>query len=56
MTVMGTPNREPQELGRSIVGTYLPRPLFLFSSWGSLIGVPLKGLLMAEPETDHRRV
>ena len=41
---MGTPNREPQEYSRSIVGIYLPEPsnsyhiptIFLgFPVWGS---------------------
>ena len=47
-TLMGTPNREPQEYNRNIIGIYLPGSLysiiFLFYSWGSLLflGFPLK--------------
>ena len=43
-TVLGTPNREPQEYSRYIIGIYLPGSLysviFLLYSWGSLFGVP----------------
>ena len=41
---MGTPNREPQEYSRYIIGIYLPEALysiiFLLFSWASLFGVP----------------
>ena len=43
-TLLGTPNREPQEYSRNIIGRYLPGSLysiiFLLYSWGSLFGVP----------------
>ena len=43
-TLLGTPNREPQEYSRYIIGMYLPGSLysiiFLLYSWGSLFGVP----------------
>ena len=43
-TLLGTPNREPQEYGRYIIGVYLPGSLysiiFLLYSWGPLFGVP----------------
>ena len=43
-TLLGTPNWEPQEYSRYIIGIYLPRSLysivFLLYSWGSLFGVP----------------
>ena len=43
---MGTPNTEPQECSRIIIGIYLPGSLysiiFLLRSWGSLFGVPIK--------------
>ena len=43
-TLLGTPNREPQEYSRYIIGIYLPGSLysiiFLLYSWGSLSGVP----------------
>ena len=43
-TLLGTPNREPQEYSRYIIGIYLPESLysiiFLPYSWGSLFGVP----------------
>ena len=43
-TLLGTPNREPQEYSRYITGIYLPGSLysmiFLLYSWGSLSGVP----------------
>ena len=42
--LLGTPNREPQEYSRYIIGIYLPGSLysiiFLLYSWGSLFGVP----------------
>ena len=38
-TLMGTPNMEPQEYSRNIIGIYLPESLysikFLLYSWGS---------------------
>ena len=44
-TLMGTPNREPPEYSRNIIGIYLPGSLysvkFLLYSWGSLFGVPI---------------
>ena len=51
-TLLGTPNWEPQEYSRYIIGIYLPGSLytiiFLLYSWGSLFGVPsrvpLKGV------------
>ena len=43
-TLLGTPNREPQENSRYIIGIYLPGSLysiiFLLYSRGSLFGVP----------------
>ena len=43
-TLLGTPNREPQEYSRYIIGIYLPGSLysiiFLLYSWGSRFGVP----------------
>ena len=43
-TLLGTPNREPQEYSRYTIGIYLPGSLysiiFLLYSWGSLFGVP----------------
>ena len=46
-TLLGTPNREPQEYSRYIIGIYLPGSLcsiiFLLYSWGSLFGVPYLG-------------
>ena len=45
-TLLGTPNREPQEYSRSIIGIYLPgssySTKFLLYSWGSLFGVPIR--------------
>ena len=45
-TLLGIPNREPQEHSRNIRGIYLPGSLyssiFLPYSWGSLFGVPSK--------------
>ena len=49
-TSLGTPNREPQENGRNMIGIYLLGPLysiiFLLYSWGSLFGVPIRVPLM----------
>ena len=43
-TLLGTPNKEPQEYSRYIIGIYLPGSLysiiFLLYSRGSLFGVP----------------
>ena len=43
-TLLGTPNREPQEYSKHIIGIYLPGSsysiIFLLYSWGSLFGVP----------------
>ena len=48
-TLLGTPNREPQEYSRKIIGNYLTGSLcsiiFLLYSWGSLFGVPIRALL-----------
>ena len=45
-TLLGTPNREPQEYSRNEIGICLPISLyssiFLQYSWGSLFGVPSK--------------
>ena len=43
-TLLGTPNREPQEYSRNIMeykdpGWYIPI-IYLLYSWGSLFGVP----------------
>ena len=43
-TLLGTPNREPQEDSRNIMeykepGKYIPI-IYLLYSWGSLFGVP----------------
>ena len=43
-TLLGTPNREPQEYTRNIMeykdpGRYIPI-IYLLYSWGSLFGVP----------------
>ena len=51
-TLMGTPNREPQEYSRNIIeckdpGRYIPVIFLLYSS-GSLFGVPSKVPLMTE--------
>ena len=45
-TLLGTPNREPQEYSRNIIdykdpGRYIPT-IFLLCSWGSLFGVPIE--------------
>ena len=48
-TLLGTPNREPQEYSRNIIGIYLPASLysipFLLYFGGSLSGVPKRTLL-----------
>ena len=54
-TLLGTPNREPQEYSRNIMeyedpGRYIPI-IYLLYSWGSLFGVPsrvplVKGLIV----------
>ena len=48
-TLLGTPNKEPQENDRNVVGIYLPGSLystiFLPYSWGSLFGVTMRTLL-----------
>ena len=53
-TLLGTPNREPQEYSRYVIGIYLPGSLysiiFLLYSWGSLLGVPSRVPLLNEPE------
>ena len=43
-TLLGAPNREPQEYSRNIMeykdpGRYIPI-IFLLYSWGSLFGIP----------------
>ena len=45
---LGTPNREPQEYSRNIILICLPgsSTIFLLYSWGSLLGVPNKTLLL----------
>ena len=47
-TLLGVPNREPQEYSTNIIGIYLPGSLysiiFLLHSWGSLFGVPIRTL------------
>ena len=58
-TLLGTPNREPQEYSRYIIAIYLPGSLysiiFLLYSWGSLFGVPsrvplkIKGTFLGVP-------
>ena len=49
-TLMGNPNREPQEYSRNIIGICPPGSfysiIFLLYSWGSLFGVPIKVLLV----------
>ena len=45
-TLLGTPNREPQEYSRNIMeyedpGRYIPT-IYLLYSWGSRFGVPSK--------------
>ena len=51
-TLLGTPNREPQEYSRYILGIYLPGSsysiIFLLYSWGSLFGVPVESLYYRE--------
>ena len=49
-TLLGTPNREPQEYSRNIMeykdpGRYIPI-IYLLYSWGSRFGVPSKVPLM----------
>ena len=49
-TLLGTPNREPQEYSRNIMeckdpGRYIPS-IYLLYSWGSLFGVPSRVPLM----------
>ena len=50
-TLLGTPNREPQEYSRYMIGICLPESLysiiFLLHSWGSLFGVPSRVPLIA---------
>ena len=50
-TLLGTPNREPQEYSRNIMeykdpGRYIPI-IYLLYSWGSLFGVPSRVPLMS---------
>ena len=47
-TLLGTPNREPQEYNRNIMeykdpGRYIPI-IYLLYSWGSRFGVPVESL------------
>ena len=53
-TSMGTPNSEPQEYSRNVVGIYLPGYFdiaitFLPYSWGSLFGLPIQVPLEPSP-------
>ena len=49
-TLLGTPNREPQECSSNIIEIYPPGSLYsllvLLYSWGSLSGVPIRTLLL----------
>ena len=58
-TLLGTPNREPQEYSRYILGIYLPGSLysiiFLLNSWGSLFGVPSRVPLIKENRRSSRK-
>ena len=52
-TLLGTPNREPQEYGRNIMeykdpGRYIPI-IYLLYSWGSRFGVPSRVPLLNGP-------
>ena len=52
-TLLGTPNREPQECSRNIMeykdsGKYMPI-IYLLYSWGSLFGVPSRVPLAIRP-------
>ena len=56
-TLMGTPNREPQEYSRNLIeykdpGKYIPI-IFLLYSWGSLFGVPIRVPLILLVSSDH---
>ena len=52
-TLLGAPNREPQEYSRYIIGIYLPGSLssiiFVLYSCGSLFGVPSRVPLKKGP-------
>ena len=52
--LLGTPNREPQEYSRNVIGIYLPESLysiiFLLYSWGSLFGFSSKVPLPEGPK------
>ena len=54
-TLLGTPNREPQEYSRYIIGIYLLGSLYsivyLLYSWGSLFGVPSRVPLVMPTQT-----
>ena len=55
----GTPNREPQEDSRDVIGIYLPGSsysvVFLLYSWRSLFGVPIRTLIFIhEVHSTHR--
>ena len=52
-TLLGTPNREPQEYSRNIMvykepGKYIPI-IYLLYSWGSQFGVPSRVPLILRP-------
>ena len=52
-TLLGTPNREPQEYSRNIMeykdpGRYIPI-IYLLYSWGALFGVPSRVPLIIVP-------
>ena len=54
-TLLGTPNREPQEYSRNIMGykdpgRYIPI-IYLLYSWGSPFGVPSRVPLYSKPLT-----
>ena len=56
-TLMGTPNREPQEHSRNLIqykdpGRYIPI-IFLLYSWRSLFGVPIRVPLNTVLKGDH---
>ena len=58
-TLLGTPNREPQEYSRYIIGIYLPGSLYsilsLLYSWGSRFGVSSRVPLYSTCASVHLR-
>ena len=58
-TLLGTPNREPQEYSRYRIGIYLPGSLYsiisLLYSWGSLFRVPSRVPLYSTCASVHPR-